>query len=242
MKVKFSRCNSNSLTNVPQVDGQLIYVKDTNEVYMDVGNNRNKISDVIEVADITNVQNPIISKIYYDEATENLYKYIDNEWKSLGESVTPQIYFWDGNTQAKGLALWNTVMKANDNTDVVVLYKFSDYDLSAIIKIPQGTIRTTQKTDWFDYYNLVSTNTNMTYSAMKSRINFTIVNNEITTFNVTTSTVMSVNLLEIDKDYTTPYTPQFNGSPATKKYVEDTIATKLGAIDDILDDINGEEV
>ena len=28
MKVKFSRCTSSNLANVPQVDGQLIYIKD----------------------------------------------------------------------------------------------------------------------------------------------------------------------------------------------------------------------
>ncbi len=92
MKVKFSRCNSNSLTNVPQVDGQLIYVKDTNEVYMDVGNNRNKISDVIEVVDITNIQNPMVSKIYYDEATESLYKYVNNNWKNLSGSNLSDLF------------------------------------------------------------------------------------------------------------------------------------------------------
>lgn len=47
MKVKFSRCNSNNLTNVPIVDGQLIYVKDTKKVYIDVGNDRNDISDFL---------------------------------------------------------------------------------------------------------------------------------------------------------------------------------------------------
>ena len=53
MKVKFSRCNSNSLTNVPQVDGQLIYVKDTHEVYIDVGNDRNNITDFISKTNTT---------------------------------------------------------------------------------------------------------------------------------------------------------------------------------------------
>jgi len=53
MKVKFSRCNSNNLTNVPQVDGQLIYVKDTNEVYMDVGETRNNITDFISKTNTT---------------------------------------------------------------------------------------------------------------------------------------------------------------------------------------------
>lgn len=221
MKVKFSRCNSNSLANVPQVDGQLIYVKDTSEVYMDVGNNRNKLSDVIEVADITNVQNPIISKIYYDEATENLYKYIDNEWKSLGGDFTPQVYFWDGNRQT-GLTFWNNIMKVNEDNDVVVLYTFSDFSLSTIIKIPQGTIKTKKVTNWYDYYDLASNSSNVTYSAMKARVKFTIENDVITTYTIETTTVASMSVLETNKDYATPYVPLYDGSPANKKYVDDS--------------------
>ena len=62
MKVKFSRCNSSNLASVPKVDGQLIYTKDTAEVYLDVGNNRNKVSDIVIVADKTNISTPVISK------------------------------------------------------------------------------------------------------------------------------------------------------------------------------------
>lgn len=220
MKVKFSRCNSNSLANVPQVDGQLIYVKDTSEVYMDVGNNRNKLSDVIEVADITNVQNPIISKIYYDEATENLYKYIDNEWKSLGGSATPQIYFWNGNQQT-GLTFWNNIMKVNEDTDLIVLYKLSDYSLSTIIKIPQGSIKANKKTEWFDYTSIIDNTSYSTYQALKAYIQFTISNDEITNYSIQASSVATVNFLAIDKQYQTPYIPQYANSPANKKYVDD---------------------
>lgn len=45
MKVKFSRCLSSSLANVPVVDGQLIFVKDLGECYLDVGTARIKIED-----------------------------------------------------------------------------------------------------------------------------------------------------------------------------------------------------
>lgn len=40
MKVKFSKCTSNNLSSVPKVDGQLIYVVDTGECYLDDGSNR----------------------------------------------------------------------------------------------------------------------------------------------------------------------------------------------------------
>lgn len=74
MKVKFSRCTSSNLANVPKVDGQLIYTKDTAEVYLDVGNNRNKVSDIVIVADKTNISTPVISKLYYETSTDTLFK------------------------------------------------------------------------------------------------------------------------------------------------------------------------
>lgn len=76
MKVKFSRCTSSNLANVPRVDGQLIYVKDTQEVYMDVGNTRNNISDFLKKDNTTNYVpvNP------YNPATK---KYVDDQVGSI---------------------------------------------------------------------------------------------------------------------------------------------------------------
>ena len=34
------------------------------------------------------------------------------------------------------------------------------------------------------------------------------------------------NVLKTGKDYSTPYTPQYDGSPATKKYVDDGLSAK----------------
>ena len=88
MKVKFSRCTSSNLANVPQIDGQLIYTKDTNEMYLDVGENRTKVSDIIEVADKSSVVTPILSKLYYETSTDILYKAkIENNtviWVAIG--------------------------------------------------------------------------------------------------------------------------------------------------------------
>ncbi len=40
---------------------------------------------------------------------------------------------------------------------------------------------------------------------------------------ITTSSVYSHNFLETDRNYSTPYTPQYDWSPATKKYVDDHV-------------------
>ena len=233
MKVKFSRCNSNSLANVPQVDGQLIYVKDTSEVYMDVGNNRNKLSDVIEVADITNVQNPIISKIYYDEATEKLYKYIDNEWKSLGGDFTPQVFFWDALSGQTAVDLWNDIYDAHLKNDVILTVRKSmggGYDdIIGSCGIKKYSMKDTTSFNCFVYSN-TSYNANSgivgthIMSYYKITIKVTLSNNVVTKVEAGVS-APSLPYIKVDYNYGTPYTPQYAGSPATKKYVDDSIST-----------------
>lgn len=44
---------------------------------------------------------------------------------------------------------------------------------------------------------------------------------------------LNMNFLDLSTNYTVPYTPQYNGSPATKKYVDDLVGdveTLLAAI------------
>ena len=234
MKVKFSRCNSNSLANVPQVDGQLIYVKDTSEVYMDVGNNRNKLSDVIEVADITNIQNPIISKIYYDEATENLYKYIDNEWKSLGGSATPQIYFWDGNQQQAGLDFWNNIYQLQKTQPCIVVHtervfgagtRYKTFVWHYYNNLPNGGGETTYSNIGSWDFNPYGTSSGFNvYTVIRASLYFTITNDAVTAIHYSTE-VQNINYLDTLKNVAGNYVPQYNNSPANKKYVDDSIST-----------------
>lgn len=238
MKVKFSRCISSNLANVPQVDGQLIYVKDTSEVYMDVGNSRNKLSDVIEVADITNIQNPIISKIYYDEATENLYKYIDNEWKSLGGSSSPQVFYWDGTNSSDAIALWNQIYQISREKDVIVISRKQDNDPTTPIIYPiKKQMDLTQNirgiANLRKNIGVSHTDLYLPYYTVRCIIN----DEQVTTIMINKSEEQTP-LLESSFNYSQPYVPQYPGSPATKKYVDD----QVGSINTLLDSINGEVV
>jgi len=52
-------------------------------------------------------------------------------------------------------------------------------------------------------------------------------------YGCTTGTDTIGNVLQSGQNYTTPYTPEYNGSPATKKYVDDSISTATaGAVSD----------
>ena len=61
MKVKFSRCLSSSLADVPVVDGQLLFVKDLGECYLDVGTARIKIEDKELIEKVNTIETTIES-------------------------------------------------------------------------------------------------------------------------------------------------------------------------------------
>lgn len=77
MNVLHSRVSKSNLDNVPIEDGQIVLTKDTNEVYVDLGEKRNSISDFIYVDDITKVEkgsaNPY--KVYFSSKQNNIYRY-----------------------------------------------------------------------------------------------------------------------------------------------------------------------
>jgi len=248
MKVKFSRCTSNGLTNVPQVDGQLIYVKDTSEVYMDVGNSRNKLSDVVDVADISNVQNPITSKIYFDGVTNKLYKYINNAWVNLSDvEQVSQVYYWERNSETD-VAFWQNIynqLKNNPKLTILVLtmtssgkFCFGGLYTHLQIEFNQVPFAVLENIDDGLKGGAGGEYSRITRGITLS-VTFTVSNGTITDVTVTNVNRPDIGgYLRTDYEYNTPYIPLYPGSPATKKYVDDAV----GDINTILDTINGEVV
>ena len=151
-----------------------------------------------------------------------------------GISVDPQVFYWDGGTQQAGIDFWNNVMQINDTTDVLVAVigkSMSDINHLELIKVQKNSIRTNKQTDCFNYivYNNedVFTNSNSTYNIYSTYLQFTIENDIITHISKPTTLVLTTHFLGTDVDYSTPYEPQYPGSPATKKYVDDSIATNI---------------
>ena len=88
MKVKFSRCNSSDLASLPLVDGQLTYVKDTGDNYLDVGTTRNKITDIVFLDNdeaLEQIENPLSSKFYYVKSSKKLMYYNGTDYDTLNE-------------------------------------------------------------------------------------------------------------------------------------------------------------
>lgn len=158
--------------------------------------------------------------------------YIDEQ--IAGIAVDPQVFYWDGKINQTGLDFWNNVMQINDTTDVLVAVigkSMSDMNHLELIKVPKNSIRTNKQTDYFNYivYNNVDvfTHSNSIYSIYSTYLQFTIENDIITGISKPTARVLSIPFLGTNVDYSTPYEPQYPGSPATKKYVDDSITTNI---------------
>ena len=91
MKVQHSIVNNNKLNSVPVVNGQIVYVKDTHDLYFDVDNTRTKATDIIFVDTLQErdaIQSPTPNKVYCVAETNCFYKYINNSWELIGGDIT----------------------------------------------------------------------------------------------------------------------------------------------------------
>ena len=61
----------------------------------------------------------------------------------------------------------------------------------------------------------------------RDSLQFAISSSEVTAITTMTLTLWNFKVLRPDKNYWTPYTPQYDWSPATKKYVDDTASWKV---------------
>ena len=82
-KVTFYRTLKTDLASLERINGQLIFVTDTKECYLDTASERIKISDVLNVVNKENILTPDDTKLYYDEATTKLFRYVSNQWVDL---------------------------------------------------------------------------------------------------------------------------------------------------------------
>ena len=164
------------------------------------------------------------------------YHYVDGKWDPIGAidmGVSPQVYYWDStSTQEEKVEFWNTVVNATKDTPVIVYSHISNSDSSyssyVYFKKNIFTNQMTQYTFSFTSHSLdVSDKVNCTqHREWRTVVQLTLNNTTVTnvgkwTYNDT------IDYLRIDYDYSTPYVPQYPGSPATKKYVDDSIANAI---------------
>lgn len=79
------RTPASALANVPIVDGQIITVYDTGEMYVDKGSVRQRLADVIAdtYANIISLLAPLANKLYFATDTHQLLQYSGGAWTIL---------------------------------------------------------------------------------------------------------------------------------------------------------------
>ena len=169
--------------------------------------------DTSEASSITTTQpsNPVEWDVYYDTANDQLKVYDWTNWNAVWDDAA------DINT--KTFFLSNT----SDLTTAQAAYDWYVSGKNPIIVY------------WTARYNIVSSsptlllfvynNTSILSQAKVTSLRSWAVKFTISNWSVTGITADSYtdNILKTDYDYQVPYMPQYNGSPATKKYVDDSV-------------------
>ena len=158
--------------------------------------------------------------------------YTDEQIAGIKEKS--QIFYWNNaSTQEADIEFWNTVVNATKDTPVIVYNHISnsadDYYSSFVYF--EKDIFTNQMTQYvfsFTPYRLeVSDSSTYTqHREWRIVVQLTLNNTVVTNVNKWTYND-TIDYLRIDYNYSKPYTPRYNGSPATKKYVDDSIATNI---------------
>ena len=163
----------------------------------------------------------------------DVYIYDGSSWllqSNHGKSVTFSNIAWDAMDNAN--LSWYLNMKAfylsstSDLTTAQAAFDWQNWGKTAIIVY-------NDKPYAFSFYNTAQMNfVCLLYREQLETNSKTSLVRDVITLSITWGTTVSsisanawnniiASVLKTDTDYTTPYTPQYNGSPATKKYVDD---------------------
>lgn len=173
------------------------------------------------------------NKIYLvpdGEGGFNEYHYIDGKWDPVGTidmGISPQVFYWDGTNSPDAIALWNQIYQISRENDVIVISFKSVNDLGVPIIYPiKKQMDLTQ-----NIRGIANARKNIGASESSLYIPYyrvcCIINNNEVTNVITNKSEEQTSLLETSFNYSTPYTPQYSGSPATKKYVDDKVVPQV---------------
>lgn len=114
MKVQFGRCTSNKLKDVPISDGQILFIKDTFEQYIDVNSSRIKITDICIIPDLEardQIVNPSSNKLYYIVKENSIQFYCNGNWQMINYVDMENILTKDNTTEYTPVNDYNPATK-----------------------------------------------------------------------------------------------------------------------------------
>lgn len=165
-----------------------------------------------------------------DYFTENEIEEIENDILEKVD-VPQQIFYWNGKKNEAGLNTLTQLYELNQKSDIIFMWDVYNLTTGAqcitYLKKETLKINSQNSTIYGYFYNEGSSNGNLSYHSyyIKQGLTFTYQDGKVT--NVTDITSSQRHYLDTNTDYSTPYTPKYDGSPATKKYVDDSIANAI---------------
>lgn len=88
INVKFITTTASKLDSVPFLNGQIIYLSDSSELYFDMNNVRKSSSDFIELPNEEAIKACLtpLNKLYIAKDVGTLWKYINSDWVCISGS------------------------------------------------------------------------------------------------------------------------------------------------------------
>lgn len=152
----------------------------------------------------------------------------------LGQvSSTPQVFYWDGSTDSTGLAFWNEVYQEQKKHPCIVIHtklimgSYITFTWNYNNNMPTSVFANVNSNIFSRVTSTVSQSTGFSnLDIYWVSVYFTITNDTVTKINAN-SGISTASFLSTKDDYYQIYTPLYNGSPTTKKYVDDSIANAI---------------
>ena len=217
------------ISNVIIIDNNLV-VRLTNGSEINLGNIKGDKGDTGEKGE-DGFSPTITEKVnsndeYILEITDKEGTYETPNLKEKDKTV----YFWNLKTDETGLELWQKVYDDSKAGKLVYVYGQVNTNVSDNQQILFYIIN--QKFENREIiYDKIPLNVkrisdlgkNSYYRTTRRGLRFTIESDEIKSINQSYYNFNGINYLATDQDYQTPYEPLYDGSPATKKYVDDRL-------------------
>lgn len=124
-------------------------------------------------------------------------------------------------TDLQDLTVWQEAYnRYSEGKNPIISYQWNTYVVDSLQSSGSSSLRFINT--YTTVYNMM--NDGISY-VWQNRLYLHLQNDEVESISIDVETISPV-VLATNRDYTTPYTPQYDWSPATKKYVDDGLDTK----------------
>ena len=143
--------------------------------------------------------------------------------KYVDDSIVQQVFYFNSSSDAVNIENWEKVRQAQLVSDVLV------YSSRGMVCVSKNTLTSgVNNLTFATQYERIRKNGYTELYGKEQLCKVTITNDVVTNVKYNAATSTDVNVIETDYNYSSPSTPQYPGSPATKQYVDNMILSTLG--------------